>query len=169
MHIARTGTPQRSICSGAAQVSRLCSIWTPSPERKQNGGVRVFAGERGSGEARRSEARQGRGGERRGWGEGERSEQARDGKDQWSNSQCTYRPVKSLYRNFVHELARLRLPLWLAKILVNLHTHTHTHAARSNRVLFIALYTAQSYVSRGALPVCNRCLLALCSSSHLHK
>ena len=57
-----------------------------------------FGGERGSGEARRSEgaerrgeARQGRGGERRGWGEGERSEQARDGKEQWSNSQCTGR------------------------------------------------------------------------------
>ncbi len=69
VHTARTGTPQQSICSGAAQVSRLCSIWTPSPERKQNGGVRVFWGrarER-KGEAKQGseKARRGRGGERK--------------------------------------------------------------------------------------------------------
>ena len=152
MHIARTGTPQQSICSGAAQVSRLCSLRTPSPERKQYGGVRVFGGERGSGEARRGKAGEGRGKEGMGGGREERASARRKG----TVEQFTmYRPVKNLYRNFVHELARLRLPLWLAKILVNLHTQTHTHTccALQPCVVYCIVYGSKLRVKR-----CTSCV-----------
>jgi hypothetical protein len=171
MHIARTGTPQQSICSGAAQVSRLCSLRTPSPERKQYGGVRVFWGrarerggeaKRGSGKARRGKAGEGRGKEGMGGGREERASARRKG----TVEQFTmYRPVKNLYRNFVHELARLRLPLWLAKILVNLHTHTHTHMLRAPTVCCLLhcirlKATCQEVHFLCAIGACWRCVPA---------